>query len=235
LPQIRPALGYIIQSADARQQSVIVRPRAPTQLIQLDDLNEVTRKWVQPLAFLTIRTSLGRYQSWLAMENADADLVRRIKIGCGADTTASGATRLADTRNFKRKYAPNFPIVRLVHVAPGRTVTREQFAEAGLVAEPERSRPSFVQRVRRGWPDYQRYLTGTPMNHSGDHPDVSRADFTWAIIALDFGNSVEATAAELMRVSTKAKTDGEQYALRTAYRAFDALQERGHTVLSRPR
>lgn len=60
-------------------------------------------------------------------------------------------------------------------------------------------------------------------------------DFTWAIIALDFGNSVEATAAELMHVSTKAKTDGERYAYRTALKAHEALQDRVPTVSHKTR
>jgi hypothetical protein len=76
---------------------------------------------------------------------------------------------------------------------------------------------------------------GVPMNHSGDHPDVSRADFTWALIALDFGNGIEATAAELMRVSTKAKTDGERYDYRTALKAHEALQDRVPTISHKTR
>ena len=48
----------------------------------------------------------------------DADFARRLRKGAGADPTASGATRIAGSQNFKEKYSPDFPYVRIVHITP---------------------------------------------------------------------------------------------------------------------
>ena len=43
----------------------------------------------------------------------DKDFARRLRKGTGADPTASGATRVAGSLNFKDKYAPDFPRVAI--------------------------------------------------------------------------------------------------------------------------
>ena len=53
----------------------------------------------------------------------DKDFTRRVKKGSGADMTASGATRVAGSLNFKDKYAPNFPRVAIRQVNLGRVTT----------------------------------------------------------------------------------------------------------------
>jgi hypothetical protein len=61
--------------------------------------------------------SPGNFQAWLALPGAeDKDFARRLRKGTGADTTASGATRVAGSLNFKDKYAPHFPRVA-IHTA----------------------------------------------------------------------------------------------------------------------
>jgi len=50
-------------------------------------------------------------------------------------------------------------------------------------------------------------------------PDISRADFTWCMIAIDRGWSVEEAAARLLEQSSKARENKAQYAVRTARRA----------------
>jgi hypothetical protein len=59
-----------------------------------------------------------------------------------------------------------------------------------------------------------------------DRPDISKADFTWCMIAIDWGWSVSATAARLMEESRKAQENGERYALRTAHNAAAAVARR---------
>jgi RepB DNA-primase from phage plasmid len=55
--------------------------------------------------FLTIETSPGNFPAWLALPGMeDKDFARRLRKGTGADTTASGATRVAGSVNFKDKY-----------------------------------------------------------------------------------------------------------------------------------
>ena len=67
----------------------------------------------------------------------DKDLARRLRKGTGADATASGATRIAGSLNFKEKYAPDFPRMTLHAAQPGRTVTADELDRLGLVAAPE--------------------------------------------------------------------------------------------------
>jgi hypothetical protein len=54
-----------------------------------------------------------------------------------------------------------------------------------------------------------------PEAQDGGRADISRADFTWCLIAIDWGWSVEDTAAQLMEESSKALENGQHYALRT--------------------
>jgi hypothetical protein len=68
------------------------------------------------------------------------------------------------------------------------------------------------------WPSYHYCLSHAPKAHSGDNPDVSRADFTWALTAIDWGWSVEETAARLMEESPKARENGRQSALFNGYK-----------------
>jgi hypothetical protein len=46
----------------------------------------------------------------------DEDFARRLREGTGADTTTSGATRVAGSINSKEEYAPQFPRVA-IHTA----------------------------------------------------------------------------------------------------------------------
>jgi hypothetical protein len=91
--ELGPALAGILQLGEERQHNVIVRPRASTAaLIQLDDLNEEAAGRLRPVSFLTLCTSPGNYQAWVAVSEANTDFARRLRKGAGADRTASGAT-----------------------------------------------------------------------------------------------------------------------------------------------
>ncbi len=221
LDQLRSAIPGILQQAAERQENVIVRPRsAGTALIQLDDLGEQAVERLRPVSFLVLRTSPGSYQAWVAVADADADFTRLLRKGVGADLTASGATRVSGSLNVKDKYAPAFPRVETVHASSGRVVTRADLEALGMVAPPERTAPPAIRSARhtpdaRGWPSYERCLEGAPEREPGQR-DRSRADFTFCLLAIDWGWGVEVTAARLMQESGKAQENGETYALRTA-------------------
>ncbi len=232
LDQLRPALAGILQSAAARQHNVIVRPRpGEAALVQLDDLDGAAAARLRPVSFLVLRTSPGSYQAWLAVADADADFARRLRRGTKADLGASGASRISGSLNVKEKYAPAFPCVETVHAAPGLVVTRSELEALGMVA-PAAQQPTLPARVSvsasspRAWPSYQRCLENAPPVRGGGRPDVSRADFTWCLIALDWGFNIEDTAERLMQESGKARESGEAYALRTASNAAAALARR---------
>jgi RepB DNA-primase from phage plasmid len=177
-------------------------------------------------AFLTVETSPGNHQAWVAVSGLTTpeeakDFARRLRKGAGADHSASGATRVAGTTNYKRKYQPDFPTVRIDSTAPGRIVTKEQLEAMGLVGapEPEITTPAFIARTpqsrsRTGqpsatrtkvWPDYAHSLAGAPPSRDGSGPDRSMADFTWCTTAIDWGFPIEETAAKLLEVSEKAR------------------------------
>jgi len=232
LEQLRHTMPEIIQEAAERRQNVIVRPRANgVTLIQLDDLGEDMAARLRPASFLTLRTSAGNYQAWVAVADGDASFARRLRKGAGADLTASGATRVSGSLNVKEKYAPAFPLVETVHASPGLIVTRAELEALGFVAPPGKDAPSAIRFARRrpaprGWPSYQRCVENAPPARSGDWPDISRADYTFCLLAIDWGWTLEETAARLMQESGKAQENGEAYALRTARSAAAAIERR---------
>jgi hypothetical protein len=230
---LRPTIAEILDDAVDQQLNVIVRPRpsGPT-LVQLDDLDQDAVVRLRPVSFLILRTSPGNYQAWVAVADADAEFPRRLRKGTCADPSASGATRISGSLNFKEKYAPTFPCVETVQASPGLVVTRGELETLGVVAQPERSAPvsvrtSYRHYGARGWPSYQRCVDNAPLARSGDRPDISRADFSFCLLALDWGWGVEETATRLMQESGKARENGEAYAFRTARNAAAALEKRG--------
>lgn len=234
LDGLRPALPDILRAATERRHNVIVRPRpADAVLIQLDDLDAAAVDRVKPASFLILCTSPGSYQAWVAVGDADADFARRLRKGAGADPAASGATRVSGSLNFKTKYAPAFPRVKTVHAHLGLVVTRAGLEALGLVAPPEKREPvppparvSARQSGARRWPDYRRCVENAPPAQGGGRPDISRADFTWCLTAIDWGWGIEETAARLLEESRKAQENGETYALRTARNAAAAVERR---------
>lgn len=226
--QIRHSLPKLLPGLTERQNNLIVRPHAKdgVALVQLDDLDSAALERVGRFAFLTLVTSPGNHQAWVAVTSAqDAkDFARRLRKGVGADATASGATRLAGTLNYKRKYEPDFPSVSIRSVMTGLHVTPEQLDAQGLVAVPEPAK-TLPLRVSssRSWPDYQRCVQGAPPKHDGSGPDVSRADFMWCLMAAQRGHGIEEIASRLMELSTKAQENGEQYARLTAENAAAAV------------
>jgi hypothetical protein len=248
LAQVKNSMPKLFPGAAARQNNIIVRPLSKTaHFVQLDDLDAAGLRRVGEAAFLTLETSPGNHQAWVAVSGLTTpeeakDFSRRLRKGAGADHSASGATRVAGTTNYKRKYEPDFPTVRIGETAPGRIVTTDQLEAMGLVAtpEPEITAPAFTARtpqVRTGqhsttrakvWPDYARSLAGAPPSRDGSGPDRSMADFTWCMTAIDWGFPIEETAAKLPEVSEKARERvqlrDEGYPLITAQNAAAAVE-----------
>jgi hypothetical protein len=95
------------------------------------------------------------------------------------------------------------------------------------VCRAGRSRSHLPRPAARGWPSYQRCLENAPPVRGGSRPDISRADYTFCLLAIDWGWSLEETAARLMQESSKAQENGEAYVLRTARSAAAAIERRG--------
>ena len=247
--EIARAINGALDAATKLQQNYIIRPRSTSlMLIQLDDLDSGKAERAAQHAFMVLQTSPGNFQAWVAIkdapddETAAKDLARRLRKGSGADLTASGATRISGSLNFKTKYAPNFPLVEISQVEAGRVTTPAALELAGIVAPKEQPRPprpeanrvSTGRPSRKKWPSYQLCVQGAPPTHGEDRPDVSRADFTWCRTAIEWGWPVEATASRLMELSSKAKENGEVYALQTATRAADSVERQPYRSKQSP-
>ena len=218
-------------------ENLIVRPVGDPAFIQLDDLSAEQLERVKPAAFLIHATSPGNYQAWIAAEVATSqakELMRRVRKAVGdADKSASGATRLAGTENFKSKYAPEYPIVSIVCGVPGRVMTPERLQGFGLMAEPELVKmPPAPARVSSGnfdrpWPSYQITLSRTRPKKDGSGPDRSLADYNFAMICITGNKSIEDTIVKLMEVSENAQQRAargdEGYALITVENAAAAV------------
>ncbi|MBV9504759.1 MAG: hypothetical protein JO323_07105 [Acidobacteriia bacterium] len=168
---LRRLLPVMLLSAARTERNLIVRPVSDRAVfIQLDDLDRERAERLKPAAFLGLETSPGNYQAWVSIPagQADKDFARRLLKGAGADDTASGATRVAGSRNFKDKYAPDFPTVQIAYSNPGLMTSPGQLESLGLVAAPEKPAPpilrlSGMERIRTNkWPSYQRCLQDAP-------------------------------------------------------------------------
>jgi hypothetical protein len=248
LAQLKNSMPKLFPGAAERRNNIIIRPISDkVHFVQLDDLDAAALVRVGDAAFLTLETSPGNHQAWVAISGLNTpeetkDFARRLRKGTGADHSASGATRVAGTANYKRKYEPDFPMVRIGNSAPGRIVATTQLDAMGLVAapEPDIAPAAFAARATQGksgtsrprstkvWPDYARSLAGAPPNLQGTGPDRSMADFSWCMTSIDWGWSIEDTVAKLPEVSEKTrerirlKDDG--YPLITAQNAAAAVE-----------
>lgn len=234
LEALQRGMPHLLDSGRRQQHNLIVRPkRAEVAFIQLDDVSGDLVERLKAAALLILATSIGNYQIWVAVPECGPDFARRLRRGSGADPGASGATRLAGSFNFKRKYAPHFPEVEILQATLQHTVTAAALEALGVVASPELTPATRAARVSspvrtkaKAWPSYERCLQHAPPAHYGNRPDVSRADFTFCLLAIDWGWSLEATCERLMEKSSKARANGESYARLTVQRAAEAVHRR---------
>src|SRR5271156_2538177 len=167
----------LLDPATADRLNPTTRPRGTgVRFIQLDDLAAEKLPALAPAMFLIIQTSPGNHQAWLAMPgDHDREFARRVKRGVSADLSASGATKIVGSLNFKDKYEPDFPRVRIREAKPGRLTSPAELERLGLVAPPEHFAPvSPRRRFSRGtdkWPVYAKALAGAPRNRDGSGPD----------------------------------------------------------------
>jgi RepB DNA-primase from phage plasmid len=248
LEQLRRRIGGDLQVAESNRHNVIIRPRSTTALlVQLDDFSPEKAAQLEPYAFITICTSPGNGQVWLAVADGPKEsekeaakaFRKRVRRGAGADKSATGATRISGSLNFKQHYAPEFPTVTLAHINHGKTITAAQLEQAGLIAPAEepvpilppasvpRRMPPLGATPARYWPDYEKALRGAPLKKHGNGPDRSLADYMFCRWAAQRGWTVEEIAIKLMEVSPKAQEQArrgdEGYAKVTAWNAVQSV------------
>lgn len=232
LADFRRTAGAMLDTASADRLNLIIRPEGSgVWFIQLDDLTAGTLASLPRAMFLIIETSPGSFQAWLAMPgDHDKEFARRVRRAARTDLSATGATRIAGSCNFKDKYAPHFPRVKIREAFPGRMTSAAELDRLGLVAPPGEFVPvspalPFTSGSRL-WPSYAKALEGAPMNRKGTGPDRSRADYWWCFLAIAWGHSIDATAERLMEESVKAREYGKSYAEHTASHAASAVERR---------
>ena len=72
LADLTRTLPAMLDSAPSKQRNVIVRPHGPAvTFIQLDDLKVGNLTRIAPAVFLTLETSPGDFQAWVAMPDAE--------------------------------------------------------------------------------------------------------------------------------------------------------------------
>jgi hypothetical protein len=195
LADLEHAMPGMLDTATAKELNLIVRPHGPgVTFIQLDDLTAGKLAPLAPAMFLILETSPGSFQAWLAMAGDDDKVfARRVRRGAEADLSASGATRIAGSFNFKDKYAPDFPRVVIRQAKTGRITNAAELERLQLVAPPDNFVPLPPARPvsNRRWPSYADSLAGAPMNRDGTGPDRSRADFVWCMTAITWGFGIE--------------------------------------------
>jgi hypothetical protein len=240
LEALRQAIPHLLDTAIHYQHNVIVRPKCGAiELVQLDDLSGGMLGRLRSAAFMILATSAGNHQAWVAIERGAVGLARRLRQASSADPSASGATRVAGSVNFKRKYAPEFPTVRLVEGTPHRTVTEGELEALGLVTGAQAMEPHHLSRTALGrraeqWPSYERCLQHAPCARDSNRADVSRADFTFCLLAIDWGWSMAATCQRLLEKSSKARENGPAYARLTVQRAAAAVSRRSMAKSNMP-
>jgi hypothetical protein len=227
---------YFIRS-ECEKVSFCVRPEVD-HMIQLDDLTEADVNLFKPFSFLSVETSPGNFQSWIALDVASAarryeirqQLLRKLAGLGGVDKSASGSLRFPGFRNFKNKHKDaGFPRVKVTAVALGNRVSESTLAAADLLLPPPVLHPPV-------------YEASSKFNHSSKSPTVfpswerecisltpegavdrSKADFRWCMIAFDWGWSEQAIMAELRRVSPLAAKAPQRYIERTVRNAIEKV------------
>jgi hypothetical protein len=246
ITELRQIIGDTMRHSEALQQSVVIRPDPVTATpIQLDDLDKERAEKLTPHAFMIVRTSAQKYQAWLAVTDAPKELYaarafkRRVKRGVGGnDKNATGAVRIAGSLNFKTDYAPNFPMVEMTHIKPGRTVTVAELDQAKLLGEEEKvvqpppvqPRTSSATYTPKPWPDYKDALDKAWLK-SDSTPDRSAADHLFCMWCLQRKcGDIDQVAARLLDVSPKAQERRDRhkdpgYARVTAFNAWRKVEE----------
>ena len=206
---------------DAATRRAAQRHRAPARPRR--DLHPARRPQsrdsrLAPAVFLALETSPGNFQAWVAMPGAeDKEFARRLKKGTGADTTASGATRVAGSLNFKDKYAPEFPRVAIHAGAAGPSDERgrARAARAGRGAGSRRAAavapcPLTTRGSNRKWPSYARCARRRAAQQRRHRPRHQPGGFRVVHDRDHMGLGVDETAERLMEESTKARANGEE-------------------------
>ena len=219
---LKRSLPQQLDAATRLQRNVIVRPYGSgVSFIQLDDLKADKLPALAPAVFLVLETSPGNFQAWVALQHMiDPAFGRRLRKGAGADPTASGATRIAGSFNFKDRYAPAFPLVRIHLTQPARFTTERQLDKLGVLAPPKsvpgtRTSPSLpVDDRDRGDGRVMTLSRRRAPERKFPRRDPAQPRRFRLVYDCDhLGLATRGNCARLIEESSKARVNGTAYAL----------------------
>jgi hypothetical protein len=260
--QLRARIPTYIRRSERQTQSVSLRPKNPElrqdhaacsngALIQVDDCSPEVLARLAPYSFVTVETSPGNYQAWIALPKGTTEgarisirerLLRKLK-DTGANGGAYNSVRLAGSLNAKEKYRDaqgHLPRVKVVDYSPSLMVAPQLLEAAGLLAAPLPARVTPIatysnSNLPASEADYHYYLARSGKSDS-DKPDRSNADICYAIRMLKMGWPRHHIAARINELSSKARGRRDNYAQNTTDAAARILaSEMPTTSASRER
>jgi hypothetical protein len=235
---MRKALPRYLKRSEREHESFIVRPRGG-HLLQVDDCTLEVEKQLRPFSFVTVCTSPRSFQCWLAFESKSEIESVRVRLfdklkSTGANNGGNGALRFPGSFNCKLKHRRSddtFPRVFMLSTFNRMTTLAELEAAHLLAPLPEPKSDSAPRRATSTrdkhaparWPDYARCL-------SEKNGDRSRADESFACIALSFNWLPSDVEAKLLEISDKAKDrrHGLKYVRKTVAEAVRYNSTRNH-------
>ncbi len=214
-----------------RETQCNVAVRAWGAFFQVDDCSPEFYERIKGFAFLGEATSPNSRQVFIALpaaqylgadgkiNEAGKTIRKRFLDKCEADKEtanggAYGSTRMPGTINYKVKYIPDFPRVRIVHVNMGRIVTPEELDAAGLLM-PAPAAPTMrlvnpsprPQSIFAQWPDYQDCIQDI-VSRGGlkedGQPNMNRVDARFCTLALSRGFARSEVGDRLRSLRDKA-------------------------------
>ncbi len=248
--QVRSRIDGYVRRSERQTQSVCLRPVNPElnqdakvcsngALIQVDDCSPDVLARLAPYSFLTVETSPGNFQAWLALPKGVTEgerisvrerLLRQLK-----DTSANGgafnSVRLPGCLNAKEKYRDSqghLPRVKVVDVVPSLVAAPALLETAGLLATPLPPKVTRIEtysnpRIPTSEADYNYYLSRSAS--SGKAFDRSNADICYAMAMLRLGHLDHTIESRINDLSDKAKGRNDNYAEKTVSRARDFMAE----------
>lgn len=219
-----------LEQSEREQKSLVVdlKPNG-RRIIQVDEANSEVMQMLAPVSFMTVETSKGNGQVWVALPTDLGDseigaIKERLFVvlkAKGANKGASGGLRWVGTHNFKPERKADdgsFPRVRLLACNEGRITNATELESFGLLAEPQpkpllRSKGSDVRQSNKAKrePSYD-YAAGCVRRKENGDIDRSGIDLLYAVTCLNWDFTESETLDLLNTHSAKAKERRDNYA-----------------------
>ncbi len=230
LDEVKEKLPTWLDRSEREKKSLVVDVKPDGRhIIQVDEANAEVMRMLAPVSFMTVETSNGNGQVWLALpQRLDASEIKAVKDRLfavleakGANKGASGGLRWIGTHNFKpeRKAVDgSFPRVRLLAFTSGRVTTVEELDRCGLLAAPQpkpqfREKAGITRQSNRAnrEPSYEVAVSSVKRKPNGDI-DRSGVDLHYAVTCLNWGFTETETVDLLNTHSPKAQERHNSYA-----------------------